>query len=178
MMAAVFTGLWVIVVVLGALAWRRKGGVAFRETKDFTVRQITFLLPRLILAMLAATFAATLVPEAWIASMLGAQSGSTGILLAALLGGLMPAGPMVSFPVAMFLWQSGAGIPQMVALLCGWSVFGFHRVIAFELPMMGWRFTVIRMASTFMMPPLAGFAAAGVLAMLGDWSAAFRPEPG
>lgn len=168
MTAILFAALWLLAAVLGVAVWRRKGRAGLDETRTFAIRQLSSILPRVLLALLAAAFITTLVPREWIASILGADSGVAGVFLASIVGGMMPAGPMTSYPAALFLWEAGAGAPQMVALLTGWSVFAFHRVFAFELPIMGWRFTVLRLLATCMAPPLAGLLAAAILALLGD----------
>ena len=170
MISALVGAMWGLVAVLGVLVWRRHGGAAIAETRVFAVRQLASILPRVVLALIAAAFITELVPPQWIASVIGHESGVTGILLGSVFGGLMPAGPMTSYPAALFLWQSGAGAPQMVALLTGWSVFAFHRVLAFELPIMGWRFTVLRLIATALAPPLAGLLAAAVIDLMGDAS--------
>lgn len=118
------------------------------------------MLLRIPLAMFTATALATLIPQEAIGRIIGAESGWQGILLASVLGGLMPGGPMVTFPVALTVWQMGAGSAQMVAFLAAWSVFAMHRVIAFEWPIMGGRFVMVRFMSTWMLPPLAGGIAA------------------
>lgn len=174
MTVALVGAMWGIAAVLGVLVWRRHGPAGIADTRKFAVRQLASILPRVVLALIAAAFITTLVPPQYIASVIGHESGMTGIFIGSLIGGLMPAGPMTSYPAALFLWQSGAGAPQMVALLAGWSVFAFHRVLAFELPIMGWRFTVLRLMATGLMPPLAGLLAAAVIALLGDASL-FQP---
>ena len=40
--------------------------------------------------------------------------------------------------------KAGAGAPQMVALITAWAILGVHRVLTWELPVMGPRFAVIR----------------------------------
>lgn len=168
MTIAVMAGLWVLVAVLAVLAHAKHGYPALQESGRFARESAKSLAPRLIFALLAASFLAQIVPPAWIASVLGHDSGMLGILLASILGGLLPGGPMTSFPIAVFMWQYGAGVPQMVALLAGWSVFAVHRLIAYELPMMGWRFTLIRVASSAVLPPLAGLLAAAAMALIGS----------
>ena len=37
----------------------------------------------------------------------------------------------------------------MVALLSGWCIYGFHRVITWEYPLLGWRFSAIRLIAGF-----------------------------
>ncbi len=162
-------GLWVLVAVLAGFVLRNRGVYAVKESGKFALVVGKALLPRLIFALLAASFLAQLAPQAMIASVLGRDSGLIGILLASVVGGLLPGGPMTSFPIAVFMWQYGAGVPQMVALLTGWSVFAFNRVVAYELPIMGWRFTAVRLASALILPPLAGLFAAAATMLLG-WS--------
>ncbi|ADZ70598.1 permease [Polymorphum gilvum] len=175
MTVAIVALLWGIVVVLGGAAVRKGGVPALRGAGDFALKTGLSIVPRLVFALLAASFLSKLIPAEWIVSAIGRDSGTTGILIASVAGGLLPGGPMSSFPIAVFLWQFGAGVPQMVALLVGWSVFAFHRVIAYELPLLGWRFAAIRLLSTFMMPPLAGLIAAGLLAWLGEGAAPLPP---
>jgi len=90
-----------------------------------------------------------------------------GILLAALVGAFTPAGPIVSFPIVVVLLAAGAGFPQVVSFLTAWSVFAFHRVIIYEIPLMGWRFVGIRLASSLVLPPLC---ASLVWLMMEAWS--------
>lgn len=121
---------------------------------------------RVPLALIAASFISELVPTEVIGAMLGKESGARGILLACLLGGLIPGGPMISFPIAIVIWDMGAGQAQMIAFLAAWSIFALHRIISYELPIMGPRFVVIRLASSWMLPPLAGLIAVILLAAL------------
>lgn len=154
-------GLLLIATML--LATRR--GVPHAETVQLGWHQLRPLLIRLPAALMAASFLAALVPESWFASVLGQSSGVTGILLAAVLGGMLPGGPITSFPIALVLFRAGVGTPQMVALLTGWSVLAVHRILAFELPMMGWDFVWRRLVASLVLAPVAGLLAA--LALLG-----------
>ena len=70
----------------------------------------------------------------------------------------MPGGPFVSLPMAAGLLQAGAGVGTMVALLTGWSLLAFTR-LPMEIGIMGWKFTMIRLACSFFFPPIAGFIA-------------------
>ncbi|MFC7540519.1 hypothetical protein ACFQU2_14980 [Siccirubricoccus deserti] len=47
----------------------------------------------------------------------------------------------------------------MVALITGWAILGFHRVIAWEWPVLGPRFIAIRLIASFALPVLAGLLA-------------------
>lgn len=126
-------------------------------------RQARVLVIRIPLAILAATFIAHLIPTEHVSSWIGPDSGFKGILIASAVGAFIPGGPMLTFPLALVIWQLGAGQPQMVTLLAAWSIFAFHRVISYELPLLGPRFLVVRLASSFMLPALAGLIAGGLM---------------
>lgn len=157
--------MWIALAALAAHVARAKGGVALRRAGSFAYGQARDLSIRLPLALLAAMFLAQIIPTDKVAAILGPETGLTGIVVASLLGGLMPGGPMTSFPIALLVWQSGAGPAQTVAFLAGWSVFAFHRVLAYEAPMMGWRFSGLRLAACLFLPPLAGLVSAGMLSL-------------
>ena len=120
---------------------------------------------RLPLALLAASFLVQIVPVETMSKLIGPQSGLGGIVLASLLGGILPGGPMTSFPIAIVFQQSGAGLPQMVALICGWSIFALHRILSWEAPIMGWRFVALRIATSLTLPVLAAYAAAAIMVL-------------
>jgi len=46
----------------------------------------------------------------------------------------------------------------MVAFLTGWSLWAVTRMPV-EIGIMGWKFTLIRLACTFFFPPIAGLIA-------------------
>jgi len=162
-MIAIALTMWAFVCLFAMIVYERKGGAGVKAAGGFALKQGRALAIRLPLALLAASFLAQVVPTDAIAQVLGRDSGLYGIILASLLGGILPGGPMASFPLALFIWDAGAGTGQMVALLAGWSVFAMHRVLAYEAPVMGWRFVALRLASSFFLPPAAGILAALVV---------------
>lgn len=148
-----------VLAVLVALG-QRSPDVDHRDAIARGWRQLRPLLLRLPVALLAASFLAELIPRASFADRLGDASGLPGILAASLLGGLLPGGPLVSFPLALVLFRAGVGTPQMIALLTAWSVLALHRVVAFELPTLGWGFVWRRWLVSLLLAPLAGALAA------------------
>jgi hypothetical protein len=151
-------------VSAAAVALRRPGGL--RTMAGVVVEQGRPLVVRVPLALLAAAFLTQLLPTATLAALIGRESGLAGILVATALGGLVPGGPMVSFPLALVIWQTGAGEAQMVTFLAAWSIFAAHRILAYELPLMGAAFVALRLASSLLLPPLAGLLAMAMLALL------------
>ena len=145
-------------------------GIALhRSTKTFTqavrigIGQGRILALRMPLAILVGAFLVELIPQEMIRPALGEQSGLTGILIASMAGALLPGGPYLSFPIAVALYKAGVGAPQLVALITAWSVYAVYRTLSFELPMMGARFILLRLASSIMFPPLAGIISAFAL---------------
>ncbi len=150
--------IWSLVLILGIIALRRSKatlGLAVRASAD----QGRMLLLRIPLAVLATTFLVELLPPELMRDSIGAESGIAGIMIASVAGALLPGGPFLSFPIAVALFKAGVGAPQMMALLTAWSVYAVHRTLNFELPMMGGRFILLRLASSIMIPPLVGIAA-------------------
>ncbi len=153
-------------------AWRIDPAHVTRATR-FTADEGLRLALRLPFSLIAASCLAELIPDRMIVSMLGPSTGIFGIIAAALFGGLLPGGPIVSFPIAILLAREGAGGPQVIALISGWSVYAFHRIIAFEGPIMGWRFVALRIAASGFVPVAAGVLA-GLLADALGWSIAIK----
>ncbi|MGK7868724.1 hypothetical protein [Falsiroseomonas sp. E2-1-a20] len=152
------------VVALGALAMclRRSPSVARRAVQDAT-GGLGRVLPVMLMALPMAAFVAELIPAGWAETWLGPESGVGGIVLASLAGGLMPGGPFVAFPLVLGFLKAGAGPSQMVALISGWAILGLHRTLAWELPILGGRFILLRLAASFSLPLLAGLAAEAML---------------
>lgn len=156
----------IVLVALAAIALglclRRSPATARRALADTGV-SLTRVLPVIVLALPMAAFIAEIIPPDWARDWLGPDSGVTGILIAALAGGLLPGGPFVTFPLVLGFLKAGAGGAQMVALISGWAILGFHRTITWELSMLGPRFVVLRLAASFTLPLLAGLAAEALL---------------
>ena len=120
---------------------------------------MTFLiLPLLIFAFIMAGMIQTLIPSEIISKWVGQESGMRGIFLGTIAGAIAPGGPYVSLPIAAGFIQAGASIGTIVAFLTGWSLWAITR-IPMEIGILGWKITLIRIASTFFFPPIAGIIA-------------------
>ena len=147
--------LWILALVLGLLVWAKHGRVdGLKAVKSAAFRALR-VLPRIAVAVLTAGFAARLIPSGVVAQHIGPESGFYGVLIAMLVGGLIPSGPIISFPLVVVLSQAGAGTVQLITLLTAWSVFAIHRVFIYEIPLMGLRFSTIRLASSLPLPLIA-----------------------
>lgn len=118
--------------------------------------RLTFeVLPLLIFAFIVAGMVQVILPRDMISQWVGAESGLRGILIGSVAGGFTPGGPYVTLPVAAGLLRAGASTPTMVAFVTAWSLWAVSR-LPMEFGILGWKFTLIRLASTFIFPPIAG----------------------
>lgn len=146
----------VMAAVLFVIAWRmpgRKHVEGLREGGQLAMVN----LPRVVLALLTAGFLSHLLPHEVIAEWVGHEAGFTGLLIATVLGAIMPGGPLIAFPVVVLLSKAGAGMPALVTFLTSWSVLGIQRIIGFELPMMGSKFVINRVAIGMFLPIISGW---------------------
>jgi uncharacterized membrane protein YraQ (UPF0718 family) len=147
----------VLAFILLMIAIRQGSGAHLTGLKS-AWRMTIEVLPLLLLAFVVAGLIQALLPKDVIAHWVGAESGLRGIIIGTVAGGLAPGGPYVSLPIVAGLIKSGAGIGTMVAFLTGWSLWAVNR-LPMEVGILGWKFTLIRLASVFVFPPVAGLLA-------------------
>ena len=147
----------VIAIILLFIGYQRGGGehILGLESAGNMLLQI---VPLLIFAFIVAGMIQVLIPTEIISKWVGTESGFRGLLIGSALGGLTPGGPYVSLPIAAGLLRTGASIGTMVAFLTGWSLWAITR-LPLEIGLMGWKFTLIRLACVFFFPPIAGLIA-------------------
>lgn len=158
--------LWAGVLVLILVTWRIKGAAGVRAGFAGSWQLAKMVMQIIPFALLGAALLSQLIPEHWIVSVIGKDSGFAGVLIASFVGGFVPSGPFVSFPIALSLVQMGAGPAQIVAFLTGWSVLAFYRVIVWEIPTMGAQFTLYRLGASLVLPVIAGLLAAAMFHQL------------
>ena len=126
-----------------------------KMSKDMLIQ----MLPLLVFAIVMAGAARALIPSETITKWIGVESGFRGIWLGTIAGSLTPGGPFVSLPIAAGLLRMGASVGTMVAYLTAWSLIGLISTVPMQLGLMGWKFTLIRLACTFFFAPIAGLLA-------------------
>jgi uncharacterized membrane protein YraQ (UPF0718 family) len=144
----------IVLTALGALALRRREDPG-PITRRF-IEQFAKLVPRLIVALIGAGFIAQLIPSAAIAKLMGPDAGLKALPIAAMTGLIVPAGPVISFAIAAVFAKSGASVAALVTFITSWSIFAGHRILAYELPLMGASFFRVRVLSVVALPFLAG----------------------
>jgi len=116
------------------------------------------ILPLLILAFIVAGMVQVLLPHDVISKWIGESSGIKGILIGTAAGAITPGGPYVSLPIVLGLLRSGASMGIMVAYITAWSLLAITR-LPMDIGILGWRFTLIRLLSVMIFPPIAGIFA-------------------
>jgi len=145
-----------LVALFGIAVYRREnfGPIVKRFAEQFAM-----LVPRMICALVAAGFIAQMIPKQAIASLLGEEAGLWAIPVAAAAGLLVPAGPVIAFAIAAVFAKSGASTAALVTFVTSWSIFAAHRILIYEVPLVGPSFLRLRAVSAMVIPFLAGFLA-------------------
>ena len=147
----------ILAIVLLYVGYQRGEGehiVGLQNAYNMTLQ----ILPLLIFAFIVAGMVQVMIPKELLAKWVGTESGMRGIFVGAIAGGLAPGGPYVSLPIVAGLLKSGASVGTMVAFLTGWSIWAVGR-LPMEIGILGWKFTAIRVASSLIFPPIAGYIA-------------------
>lgn len=146
----------VLVVVSAALVWRRDGidGVLGILVHDLAL--FGGILPRVFAGCLLGAFVAEILPHEKVSRSLGPHSGLKGLLIGAAFGAMLPGGPFTAYPVASALLTVGADFGATIAMVVSWTLVGYGRAIAWELPIMGTEFTLWRIVICLPLPLIAG----------------------
>jgi len=145
-----------VAVVLTAIAYFKDPGLPWIGARNgFAL--IWFVLPRLIAAMLLTGMLQVLIPQELMSRHFGREAGLKALVIATAAGVATPGGPMVSVPLMVALAHSGVSVAVQVTYITSWSLFGIHRILAWEGPLMGWHFVLIRSVASLAFPLLAGW---------------------
>ena len=163
-----FLFLMTILIVLFGMAVVR-GSDSMPMALKRGLEQFAMLVPRMLCALVAAGFIAKLIPSEFISTFIGQGAGLAAIPIAAAVGLIIPAGPVIAFSIAAVFAHSGASVPALVTFVTSWSIYAAHRILIYELPLIGPSFLRLRAASTLVVPFLAGLIATltGVAMSLG-----------
>jgi uncharacterized membrane protein YraQ (UPF0718 family) len=165
--------LYTIVAWLMLTAWRRHDGT-LQLSVNAAMREVLHLIPRLALGVIGSGFIAKALPQDQIVGWFGSGSGLLGVTIAAIAGALTPGGPVVGFALGAAALKAGAGLPQVVAFVTGWSLYTLNRMLIWELPFMPAWFVRLRVIASLPFPFIAAGLAALVLGVPGLWPIAAR----
>jgi uncharacterized membrane protein YraQ (UPF0718 family) len=146
----------VLVAVSVVLVWRRDGVQGVTEILYGDLALFGEILPRVLAGCLLGAFIAEILPHEKISRALGPESGLKGLLIGTAFGAILPGGPFTAYPVAAALLTIGADFGATIAMVVSWTLIGYGRAIAWELPILGTEFTIWRMLLSVPIPILAG----------------------
>lgn len=146
----------VVLIVIAVVKFGKRGAM---DGFAGTGRLFWQVLPNLAIGFTIAGFLAILLPQDLVAGWIGPGSGTKGILVGTLAGTLTPGGPFTHFPILATLIGKGAAVGPVCAYITAWAVLGVHRILIWEAPILGWKFVLVRVVSSLLLPPLVGFAA-------------------
>jgi uncharacterized membrane protein YraQ (UPF0718 family) len=146
----------VLVAISVMLVYRRDGlsGVLGILINDLSL--FGGILPRVLAGCLLGAFIAEILPHERVSRSLGPASGLKGLLIGTAFGAILPGGPFTAYPVASALLAVGADFGATIAMVVSWTLIGYGRAVAWELPIMGTDFTLWRIVLSLPLPVLAG----------------------
>jgi uncharacterized membrane protein YraQ (UPF0718 family) len=160
-----------------ATVWSRDGLDIVRHIFIEDLWLFAEILPKVIAGTLIGELIRRLVPREVIVRWLGEGSGLSGLMIAAFIGFLFPAGPFTVFPLAAALLLIGADRGAAVAFVTGWLLIGLNRALIWELPFFGADIVGLRMLVSCWMPVAAGLLARWLpLEMVGEPKPEASPE--
>ena len=148
-----------LALVTGTGVYLQGGSTLVVERVGVAIDLLLRVAPLIVGALLLAEFLQRLIPADRMQRWLGRESGWRGLLLAAAAGAVTPGGPFAAFPLVLAFQRTGADLGACIAYVTAWSVLGFHRVLVFELPLLGADFVWLRLLVSLPMPLVTGYAA-------------------
>jgi uncharacterized membrane protein YraQ (UPF0718 family) len=148
-----------VVLGLAAIAWWRGGTPLVRDGLGSGTNMLLNSGLLVVASFFAAGLAEVLIPRDLMPRAFGVDSGLRGILIAAAAGVLTPSGPFVAIPIAAAMGRSGAATGPLVAYLSGWGLLAVHRLVAWEIPILGARLALTRWCVCLALPVIAGLLA-------------------
>lgn len=146
----------VLVAVSAALVWRRDGTDGVLEILTHDLSLFSGILPRVLAGCLLGAFISEILPHEKVSRALGPKSGLKGLLIGTAFGAILPGGPFTVYPVGSALLTVGADFGAVIAMVVSWTLIGYGRAVAWEIPIMGTDFTLWRIIISLPLPVLAG----------------------
>jgi uncharacterized membrane protein YraQ (UPF0718 family) len=146
----------VLVAISVVLVWRRDGIHGVIEILYGDLALFGGILPRVLAGCLLGAFITEILPHEKVSRSLGPESGLKGLLIGTAFGAILPGGPFTAYPVAAALLTVGADFGATIAMVVSWTLIGYGRAVAWELPILGTDFTLWRIVLSVPIPILAG----------------------
>src|SRR5436853_6076187 len=152
---------FIAAISLGAAiaVYVRDGGDRFTAILSNDLWLFIGMLPKMAAGSLIAAFVTRLLPREVVARVVGGESGLTGLLIAMVMGAVLPGGPLTIYPVAGAFLLLGADVGTAVAFITAWNLLGYNRALIWELPFFGPEFVGWRILIAVPLPFIAGLSA-------------------
>jgi uncharacterized membrane protein YraQ (UPF0718 family) len=137
----------------------RDGQARFFEILQSDLRLFFDVLLKVGAGCLIGAFLARLLPRELVAKWIGKESGLVGLLLATLIGIVIPGGPITIYPVASALLVVGADLGATIAFITSWTLLGYTRALVWEIPFFGLDYVLWRSLFSLPLPIIAGLLA-------------------
>jgi uncharacterized membrane protein YraQ (UPF0718 family) len=152
-------GIGVMVTVAAIGVYFRDGHERFFEILYSDLRLFLDVLLKVGAGCLIGAFLARLLPRELVAKWIGKESGLVGLLLATLIGIVLPGGPITIYPVASALLLVGADLGATIAFITSWTLLGYTRALVWEIPFFGLDYVLWRSLFSLPLPIIAGLLA-------------------
>jgi uncharacterized membrane protein YraQ (UPF0718 family) len=141
----------------------RDGADRFFEILYHDLALFADMLLKVAAGCLLGAFLARLMPRELVAKWIGAESGFIGLIVAMVLGAILPGGPVTIYPVAGALLVMGADVGATVAFLVSWTLMGYTRALVWEIPFFGPEFVGWRILLSTPAPIISGLLARSII---------------
>ena len=158
---------WILglALIFTVIAYLKSPSLAY-QGGEIALRLLVDILPALLAGLLLGAMIQVLVPKELVAGWAGEGSGFKGLAFATAAGAITPGGPFVQFPLIASLWQAGAGVGPVTAYLISWTLIGVNKLLIWEVPVMGWRYTIAKTAACLAAPLVIGWLTAWIFARM------------
>lgn len=126
-----------------------------REGFTTSFRQLIGFLPVLVIAVMLAGFAETLLPRRLVQDLLSDSSGLKGLAVAWFAGIITPGGSIVGLPIIAGLYRVGVGTAVLMTYATSLATLSILR-LPLEAGFYGWRLTALRVGVSLVLPFIAG----------------------
>ena len=125
-------------------------------------RMFLNVLPQfLVIVLIVSPFLAILEQET-IQSIIGAKTGTLGVVVSSLLGSAVIVPAIIAFPIASELLQNGAGLMQVTVFISTLTMVGFV-TLPLEVRYLGKKTAVMRNALAFLFSLIGAYVVSVVL---------------
>jgi uncharacterized membrane protein YraQ (UPF0718 family) len=156
-----------VAVLCGTIVYVRDGTERFFAILSNDLWLFVDMLPKMAAGCMIAAFVTRLLPREVVARVVGGESGLLGLLIAMIMGAVLPGGPLTIYPVAGAFLVLGADAGTAITFITAWNLLGYNRALIWEVPFFGTEFVGWRVLIALPLPIIAGLMARSAVRTLG-----------